>query len=163
MICCIMVHCRSELGAWRHAQRSYQRGYSAAPPVFPGDLLPPPPPPPFFPSVEVAGPRVRWADLCEEEEAPLEPSPAVTPGVSAREDIHWNPFGYTLRSIIKQERSNTSRAVCFGLRLRKWMRRRVPVPADDCQAFYIGDTGITEDPLEIILDEYSADYLGELP
>ena len=41
------------------------------------------------------------------------------------------------------------------------MRKRSPVPADDCQTFYIGDTGISEDPLETSLDEYSAEYFGE--
>ena len=35
-----MVHRRSALGAWKHAQRSYDRGYLAHPPVFFGDASP---------------------------------------------------------------------------------------------------------------------------
>ena len=180
MFCCIMVHCRSKLGAWKHAQRSFLRGYAAAPPDFPGDVLPPPPPPPFFPSVEASVPQVRWADLCEEEDdnlvdvpltakdisiprtlsisALLDPSSAPTPSVSTQEDFtglelpsingDWNSFGLSLRFIIRKEKSTTSLAVFFGVRLRRWMRRRFPVQSDVCQAFYICDTGIIEDPFE---------------
>ena len=63
-----MVHSRSPVGAWKHAQRRFLRGYLARPPVFYGVELPPPPPPPVFYGVELPGPRVRvhWDDLLEE-------------------------------------------------------------------------------------------------
>ena len=65
-----MVHCRSAMGAWKHAQRSYQRGYLSRPPVFVSVEMPPPPPPPVFYGVELPGPRVRlhWDDLLLDEE-----------------------------------------------------------------------------------------------
>ena len=69
-----MVHCRSPMGAWKHAQRSYNRGYLARPLVFYGDELLPPPPPPVFYGVELSGIRNRmdWNDLCDENEDILE-------------------------------------------------------------------------------------------
>jgi len=58
------------MGSWKHAQRSYLRGYLSRPPVAIGVELPLPPPPPVFLGVELPGPRVRsrWVDLCEEED-----------------------------------------------------------------------------------------------
>ena len=50
-----MVHRRSALGAWKHAQRSYDRGYLAHPPVLFGEELLPPPPPPVFLGDELLG------------------------------------------------------------------------------------------------------------
>lgn len=41
------------------------------------------------------------------------------------------------------------------------MRRKIPVPSGVYQAFYIGDTGITEERLDTFTDEYSADFFGE--
>ena len=65
-----MVHRRSALGAWKHAQRSFLRGYRLSPPVFTGVELPPPPPPPVFLGVELPGPRKRlhWDEFWEDEE-----------------------------------------------------------------------------------------------
>ena len=69
-----MVHCRSPVGAWEHAQRSFKRGCLARPPVFYGVELPPPLPPPVSYGVELPGPRVRlnWNELCEECDDRLE-------------------------------------------------------------------------------------------
>ena len=80
-ICCLMVHCRSPLGAWKHAQRNYLRGYSAYPPIFPGVDLPPPPPPPLSFGIEFPVPHVRskWVDLCDEEEKNLDSLEKVRP------------------------------------------------------------------------------------
>ena len=83
---CIMVHCRSALGAWKHAQRSYLRGYLSRPPVPIGVELPPPPPPllPFSFGDEFPVPRTRakWMDLCGEEEKGLDSlEKARPPGV----------------------------------------------------------------------------------
>ena len=67
-----MVHRRSAMGAWKHAQRSFLRGYRLCPPVFTGVELPPPPPPPVFLGVEKPGPRNRhWDDFWEEEDEDL--------------------------------------------------------------------------------------------
>ena len=68
-----MVHCRSAMGAWRHAQRSYMRGYLSRPPVFISVEMPPPPAPPVFYGVELPEPRVRlhWDEFLEEEEDEL--------------------------------------------------------------------------------------------
>ena len=65
-----MVHCRSVMGAWRHAHRSYLRGFLSRPPVFSGVEMPPPPPPPVFYGVELPEPRVHlhWDDFLLEEE-----------------------------------------------------------------------------------------------
>ena len=69
---CIMVHCRSALGAWKHAQRSYRRGYLSRTPVPIGVELPPPPPLllPFSFGDEFPVPRTRakWIDLYDEDE-----------------------------------------------------------------------------------------------
>ena len=64
-----MVHCRTPFGAWKHANRSYKRGYAARPPgFFGGDLLPPPAPPISF-GEEFSGNRHSdWNVLCDEEE-----------------------------------------------------------------------------------------------
>ena len=74
VICCLMVHCRSPLGAWKHAHRSYLRGFSAYPHIFPGVDLPPPPPPPISFGVEFPVPhfRSKWVDLCDDEEKNLD-------------------------------------------------------------------------------------------
>ena len=67
-----MVHCRSALGAWNHAQRSFRRGFLARPPV-PSDLvhclefLPPPPPPPVC-GAELAKKRYHWDNCLVEQE-----------------------------------------------------------------------------------------------
>ena len=136
-------------------------------------------------------PQVRWADLREEEDhsAILDPSsaPAIslkisrireiqgsgvsTPCVSSPEDVtglelpslngDWNSLGFSHRRIIIEEKSTISRAVSFGVRLRRCMRRKIPVPSGVCQAFYIGDTGISEDLLDTFMDEYSAGFFGE--
>ena len=39
-----MPHCRSAGGAWKHAQKSYLRGYLPRPPAYLGVEMPPPPP-----------------------------------------------------------------------------------------------------------------------
>ena len=64
-----MVHCRTPFGAWKHANRSYKRGYAARPPgFFGGDLLPPPAPPFSF-GDEFSGIRHSdWNVLCDESE-----------------------------------------------------------------------------------------------
>ena len=54
VVCCFlasliwMPHCRSALGAWKHRQKSYQRGFVSRPPAAISVELPPPPPPPIF-------------------------------------------------------------------------------------------------------------------
>mgnify|MGYP006148841971 CR=1 FL=1 len=65
-----MVHCRTPLGAWKHAQRSYKRGFAPRPPVFYGDVILPPPAPPVLHGVEFSGIRSRssWNDLCDKSE-----------------------------------------------------------------------------------------------
>ena len=65
VLCCLMVHCRSPLGAWKHAQRSHIRVFAVFPQVSPGVELPPPPPPPLLFGDECPVTRVRsnWADL----------------------------------------------------------------------------------------------------
>ena len=65
-----MVHCRTPLGAWKHAQRSYKRGYASRPPGFYGGDILPPPAPPFSFGVEFSGIRNHsdWNDLCDESE-----------------------------------------------------------------------------------------------
>ena len=65
-----MVHCRTPLGAWKHAHRSYKRGYASRPPVFYGEDFLPPPAPPVFLGVEFSGIRNRsnWNDLCDKSE-----------------------------------------------------------------------------------------------
>ena len=65
-----MVHCRTPLGAWKHAHRSYKRGYASRPPVFYDDDFLPPPAPPVFLGVEFSGIRNRsnWNDLCDKSE-----------------------------------------------------------------------------------------------
>ena len=83
-----MVHCRSIMGAWRHAQRSFLRGFLSRPPVFSGVELPLPPPPPVFYGVELPEPRDHWHwddHLLEEEgidsDLPIVPlPPLVSPG-----------------------------------------------------------------------------------
>ena len=64
-----MVHCRTPFGAWKHANRSYKRGYATRPPgFFGGDLLPPPAPPFSF-GVEFSGNRHSdWNVLGDESE-----------------------------------------------------------------------------------------------
>ena len=65
-----MVHCRTPLGAWKHAHRSYKRGYASRPPVFYGEDFLPPPAPPVLLGVEFSGIRKRsnWNDLCDKSE-----------------------------------------------------------------------------------------------
>jgi hypothetical protein len=64
-----MVHCRTPFGAWKHANRSYKRGYAARPPDFYGGDLLPPPAPPFSFGVEFSGNRHSdWNVLCDESE-----------------------------------------------------------------------------------------------
>jgi len=65
-----MVHCRTPLGAWKHAQRSYKRGFAPRPPVCYGDVILPPPAPPVLHGVEFSGIRSRssWNDLCDKSE-----------------------------------------------------------------------------------------------
>ena len=65
-----MVHCRTPLGALKHAHRSYKRGYASHPPVFYGGDFLPPPAPPVLLGVEFSGIRKRsnWNDLCDKSE-----------------------------------------------------------------------------------------------
>ena len=82
-----MVHCRSALGAWKHAQRNYNRGYLARPIVFYGEALLPPPPPLVFHGVELLGNRKRrdWNDICDENEGAVTyfvDAPLVTKDIS---------------------------------------------------------------------------------
>ena len=78
-----MVHCRSAMGAWKHAQRSYLRGYLSRPPVAIGVELPPPPPPllqlSFGNVFPVPLTRSKWIDLCDEEENGLDNQQKVRP------------------------------------------------------------------------------------
>ena len=69
-----MVHCRSPSGAWKHAQRSYTRGYLSRPPVVYGEDILPPPAPPVLHGVEDTGIRNHssWNDLCDQSEGFLE-------------------------------------------------------------------------------------------
>ena len=65
-----MVHCRTPLGAWKHAHRSYKRGYASRPPVFYGEDFLPPPAPPVVLGVEFSGIRNRsnWNDMRDQSE-----------------------------------------------------------------------------------------------
>ena len=78
-----MVHCRSVMGAWKHAQRSYLRGYLSRPPVAIGVELPLPPPPPlplsFGDVFPVPLTRSKWIDLCDEEENGLDSQQKARP------------------------------------------------------------------------------------
>ena len=64
-----MVHCRSPLGAWKHTNRSFERGYLSRPPLaFGVEILPPPAPPMFFGVEKTGRPKrsVNWCDMSDD-------------------------------------------------------------------------------------------------
>ena len=128
-----MPHCRSALGAWKHRQKSYQRGFLSRPPAAISVKLPPPPPPPIvigdepledvllpsppphvFSGVEQVGNRNRvdWNDISDESSDVLEPVPSAamfSPGAvasfspSSSGTLFSESFGLSLRLIIREK------------------------------------------------------------
>ena len=99
-----MVHCRTPFGAWKHANRSYKRGYATRPPgFFGGDLLPPPAPPISF-GEEFSGNRHSdWNVLCDEEEwGTLErncPTETICPTGAVTDYLEWLDAPITAKDI----------------------------------------------------------------
>ena len=119
-----MVHCRSVVGAWKHAQRSYKRGFWARPLVCYSDELPLPPPPPVFYGVESPGPRIRldWNELCDESGDLLEtlesdcPPGVVTFAVDTplvAKDISL-PKAFCLSALLEPDAGTTLEVVVVG-------------------------------------------------
>jgi len=69
-----MVHCRTPFGAWKHANRSYERGYLPRPPLAFGVEILPPPAPPIFTGVEKTGIPKRLLNWCDMSDDFLETS-----------------------------------------------------------------------------------------
>jgi len=69
-----MVHCRTPFGAWKHANRSFERGYLTRPPLAFGMEILPPPAPPLFTGVETTGNRKRLLNWCDMSDDILETS-----------------------------------------------------------------------------------------
>ena len=160
-----MVHRRSALGAWNHAQRSYERGYlpSPPPPYFPGDeliddVLLPPPPPPVFLGVEsppvFQGVECVLADsVVQDKDTSLPTIISLAehlPNTTKSAPIGPNEFGFELRRRIRDWTPTDTGS--FGIPLRRLVRgpnveNRGAIDILDntgpatYEAFYIGDEG----------------------
>ena len=78
-----MVHCRSAFGKWKHAMKSWERGFGRRPSG--ACPLPPPPPPPFCGEEKLEPTQAtacnigfcnikrRWEDIGDSEEFPFAP------------------------------------------------------------------------------------------
>jgi len=121
-------------GAWNHAQRSYDRGYLAHPPVFFGVESLPSPPPPVFHGVE----------LLDEELLPP-PPPPVFHGVESPPVFHGAELVFaesvvqykdislpTIISLAEHLPNITKSAPIdskeFGFELRRRIREWAPIP-----------------------------------